>query len=232
MASGRSKQQPKNDNTMLVWLKRRWERGLTDPLGQNLALYFINFLISVPLSLIMSALSQENIPVEFDQAAFSQTLCASVLPTAITMGLNTFLQNYDVVSKNKIEHSGQNVALLVLTMVYPLGYVLLSLYSSRWLNVFVYFGSAIIVMLGLSSISQIGRWHKKGQEPEPSVPPFLDPVVVAEGKRSMESGGSKPPPPSDGGASAPAQNGPPAPPDGGPSSLGQGDASTQEHAFT
>lgn len=146
---------------LTAWVKERWQKGLTDSLGQNLALYFITFLISIPLSLIMSALSQGAIPVTFDNNAFFQTLSASVLPTAITMGLSTFIQNYDIVSKHRVEHSGQNVALLVLTLVYPLGYVLLSLYASPILNRFVYVGSAVIVTLGLSSISQIGRWQEK-----------------------------------------------------------------------
>lgn len=228
MTSKRSTQQQEDKTMMPGWLKRRWDKGLTDPLGQNLALYFITFLISIPLSFIMSALSQEKFPVEFDQAAFSQTLCASVLPTAITMGLSTFIQNYDVVSKNKIEHSGQNVALLVLTMVYPLGYVLLSLYSSPWLNVFVYLGSAVIVTLGLSSISQIGRWHTKAQEAEINGPRFLDPMVIAGGKKGLTHKG---PPPEDGGASASPHSGSPSSPDDGSPPSGQEAALAQDGAL-
>jgi len=139
------------------WLKERRKKGITDPLGQNIVLYVTTYFISAVMSVITTVFSQERIPASFDYVAFFQTLAACVLPTAITTGLGTFIQNYDVVSKNKIEHSGRNLLLLILTLVYPLGYVALRLYGAACLNKYIFIGAAVISGLGLWSISQIDQ---------------------------------------------------------------------------
>lgn len=139
------------------WLKERRKKGITDPLGQNIVLYVSTYFISAVMSVITAVFSQERIPASFDCVAFLQTLAACVLLTTITTGLGTVIQNYGVVSKNKIEHSGRTLGLLILTLFYPLGYVALRLYSVAFLNKYIFIGTAVISGLSLSSISQIDQ---------------------------------------------------------------------------
>lgn len=146
------------------WIKERWEAGLSDALGQNILLYISTLLISILLSLITTALSQETMPVKFDLDIFLRTLADCVMPTAITMGLGTFIQNYDIVSKNKVRRSGLNVVLMLLTLIYPFTYMLLRLYGVPWVDGFVFAGSSLIVIVGLFSISQITR-EKETEQP-------------------------------------------------------------------
>lgn len=153
---------------MWDWIKERWEIGVSDALGQNLLLYVSTLVISILLALITSALSQKTLPVKFDSAKFSRTLADCILPTTITMGVGTFIQNYDVVSKNRIRRSGLNIVLVILTLVYPFAYVLLSLYGFLWLDNFVFVGSIVIVLMGLFSISQITRCAEEGRTEHPA----------------------------------------------------------------